>query len=174
MRRLVYYAALACLAALVHAQTTPAPKPPPELKQLDYFAGKLSCEGVTRPDNAKTLSTSECVWFKGGLVLECRTHDIAPQESTGVLILGYSTPEKAYTAYSYGSMGSGRDVSKGQRQGTTWTWTWDGEETSGKKPARFQMTITEDSSVKYHVQARRSVASGPWTVISEGTCTKAK
>jgi len=172
MHRLAYCAALACLAALAHAQTTPVPKPPPELKQLDYFAGKWNCDAITKPSNAKTVGTSQCVWFKGGFVLECQSHDTVPQESTGVLALGYSTTEKAYTAYSYGSTGSAPSVFKGQRQGTT--WTWQGEGTYRLKPAKYQFTMTEDSPVKYSFQTRQSVEGGPWTVSGEGSCTKAK
>ena len=114
----------------------------------------------------------QCAWFKGGFVLECRTHNTAPQETTAVLVLGYSIAEKAYTAYSYGSTGSMSAVSKGQRHGATWTFTW--EEPYNGKPASGQLTLTEDSPMKWSSETRLSMEGGPWAVLSKGTCTRAK
>ena len=168
--RLVSCAVLACFSVLGYGQTAQAPKPSPELQRLDYFAGKMSCEGVTKSDNAKSAGTMQCAWFKGGFALECRAHFTVPTEGTGVYVYGYSTAEKAYTLYSYGSTGSWPGVRKGQRQGTT--WTFDREGTYSGKPAKYQLVMTEDSPVKSGYQWRRSVEGGPWTVTSEGSCTK--
>lgn len=172
MQRLVCCAVVACLAALVQAQTTPAPKPPAELKQLDYFVGKWNCEGVNKLTNAKGASEGQCAWFKGGFVLECPTHTTAPSEREDVWIFGFSTADKAYTAYHYGSTGASPGVHKGQRSGTTWTFVREG--TFEGKPTKFQVVVNEVSASRYTTQSRRSVEGGPWTVTQEGSCTKAK
>jgi len=172
MLRVLHYAALACLAALAHAQTTPAPKPPPELRQLDYFAGKWRCEGVTKRSSVKWASPMQCGWFNGGLVLECRSHANAPNEGEGVTIYGFNAVEKVYTQYSYGSTGADPSVLRGQRTGTTWTYT--GEGTFQGKPAKYQYVVNEASASRFSYQARLVVEGGSWTVTQEGDCTKAK
>lgn len=172
MHRLTYCAALTCLAALVHAQTTPAPTPPPELKQLNYFVGKSSCEGIIKASNTKRVWTGQCRWLKGDFVLECRALYTAPSESEAVSVFAYNTEEKAYTAYSYGSTGANPSVYKGQRTGTTWTFVREG--TVGGKPTKFQVVMTEDSAGKWSYQNRRAVEGGPWTVTQESSCTQGK
>ena len=125
---------------------------------------------VNKLTNVKWAQTRQCGWLKGGFVLECRGYATAPNEGEIGSIYGFSTVEKAYTAYSYTSTGAAPSVYKGQRAGTTWTYTREG--TFEGKPAKYESATNEASASKFSIQVRRAVEGGSWTVTQEGSCTK--
>ena len=68
-------AAVLVLAAAGAAQEMP--KPGPELKKLDMFAGSWTLEGDMKPGamgpGGKTTETEKCEWMEGGFFLVCHT-----------------------------------------------------------------------------------------------------
>ena len=164
MRRLVYCAALAYLAALAHAQTTPAPKPPPELKQLDYFAGKWSCEGVNKLTNVKSCVYDAVRVVQGWFRPRMPRHTPPPRTNAKVSRFTASALWKRRTRRTAIAVPvPTSSVFKGQRTGTTWTYTREG--TFEGKPAKYHSVTNEASASKFSTQVRRAVEGGPWTVI---------
>ena len=63
-------ACLAAAAALAVPQHTEVPKPGPEVKKLEAFAGKWAGESELKPGpwgpGGKMTSQDDCTWFEGG------------------------------------------------------------------------------------------------------------
>ena len=75
------------LATMVVAAQQPAqaPKPGPEQKRIEYFAGNWSFEGEAKQSPlgpaGKISSTESCSWFAGGFHLVCRPKGTGPMGS---------------------------------------------------------------------------------------------
>ena len=69
-------AAWLALAAAAVAQME-MPKPGPELKKLDMFAGAWTLDGDMKPSpmgpGGKTTESEKCEWMEGGFFLVCHT-----------------------------------------------------------------------------------------------------
>jgi len=98
MKRLVVIAAI--LAGLAAAAPTPAqmptPKPGPELKKLDYFAGMWKMEGEMKPGpmgpGGKMTMTEEDKWMDGNFFLVSHSKFESPTMGGGTAIafMGYN------------------------------------------------------------------------------------
>ena len=74
------------------AQAPEAPKPGPEHKAMDFFAGTWLAEAEMKPGpfgpGGKMTSRDVCEWFEGGFQLVCKgrgTSPMGPMSSMGVL-----------------------------------------------------------------------------------------
>ena len=120
--------------AVAAAAQTEMPKPGPEHKKLDMFAGSWTLEGDMKPSamgpGGKTTENEKCEWMEGGFFLVCHTDfKTTMGNGSGISIMGYSTDDKVYTYREFNSWGE-FDDSKGSVDGDTWTWIND-EKMSG-------------------------------------------
>lgn len=161
-------------AARAQAPAGP-PKPGPEHKKLDYFAGKWTMEGEMKPSpfgpGGKVTGTDTCEWFAGGFHVVCRSDGKGPMgDMKGLGLLGYSTEDKVYTYYGIDSMGMGSG-SKGTVSGAV--WTWNGEDKVGGKVIKGRYTITQTTPNAYTFKWEMSQDGKTWNAIMEGKETRA-
>ena len=104
--------ASACLAASAAwaSQHTEAPKPGPEVKKLEAFAGKWKGESEMKPSPfapaGKMTSEDDCTWFEGGFELVCRSRASgAMGNMKSEMVLGWNAEEKVYKYMGFDSMG---------------------------------------------------------------------
>lgn len=103
MKRALAFASMLVLGlAVAAAAQAPAgpPKPGPEHKKLQYFAGKWTMQGELKASpfgpGGKTTATDNCEWFAGGFHLVCKSDGKGPTgEMKGLAVLGYNPHEKS-------------------------------------------------------------------------------
>lgn len=173
---------LACASTLILAATAfsqpPAgpPKPGPEHKKLDYFAGKWTFEGEMKPSpmgpGGKMTGSDTCEWFAGGFHLTCRSDGKGPMgEMKGLGFLGYSADDKAYTYSGINNIGDS-DSAKATLTGDTWSWT--GESKMGGKPVKGNYIIKQLSPDSYSFHYEMSVDGAPFATVMEGKYNRVK
>jgi hypothetical protein len=161
------------LAVIASAQM-PMPKPAPELKQMDWMAGKWKLDGDTKPSpmgpGGKWTMTEDIHWMEGGffLVSHSKFSGGGMGEGSSISIMGYDTDAKKFTYNEFNSWGEA-GKSMGTADGKTWTWL--GEDTKMGK-GRFIMTVTSPTS--YTLQYDMSQDGSKWTTVMTGTATKVK
>lgn len=153
------------------------PKPGPEHKALEFFAGKWVMEHDVKPGphgpGFKEISQDTNEWFEGGFHLICRNRckgsngELGPVRAMG--IFAYSVLDEAYTWYGISSTG-GAGLSKIIKRGNTWTFT-------SKKYVRGEWlntrnNLVEISSTVYTFRVESSSDGESWTTIMEGKGTK--
>ena len=163
------------LATVAMAQME-MPKPGPEHKKLDQFAGSWTLDGDMKPGpmgpGGKMTESEKCEWMEGGFFLVCRTDfKSAMGNGTGLSILGYSPDDKSYTYREFNSWGE-FDDSKGSVDGDTWTWTSDEKMGGMAMKGRFTMKIT--SSTTYNFTFEMSQDGKQWNTVMDGRATKGK
>jgi hypothetical protein len=169
-------AAWLVLAATALAQME-MPKPGPEHKKLDVFAGSWTLEGDMKPGpmgpGGKMTETEKCEWMEGGFFLVCHSDfkSAAVGNGSGVSFMGYSADDKAYTYRAFNSWGEFTD-SKGSLDGDTWTWTSDEKMGGMTMKGRFTVKIT--SSTSYNFTFEMSQDGTKWTTVMDGKATKGK
>lgn len=164
-----------CLSAgIAMAQAPAPPKPGPEVKKLDAFAGKWTGESEMKESSfgpgGKVTSADECTWFEGGFQLVCQGTGKGPMgtvKNTGVM--GWNPEEKAYKYVGFDSMGMMTSAS-GTRSGNT--WTWDGQDKMGGKLIHSRYTIVETSPTSYTFKWQTSTDGQTWATVMEGKSTK--
>jgi len=167
-------AAWLILAAAALAQD--APKPGPEHKKLDVFAGSWTLEGDIKPGpmgpGGKLTENEKCEWMDGGFYVVCHS-DIKSSmgNGSGLSVMGYSPDDKSYTYREFNSWGEFTD-SKGAVDGDTWTWTNDEKMGSMTMKGKFTMKITSASS--YNFTFEMSDDGTKWTTVMDGKATKGK
>lgn len=171
---LVLGAGLVTLIGGALAQAPEAPKPGPQHKALDYFTGKWTTEGEMKPGpfgpGGKMTSRDACERFKGGFHVVCRGEGTGPMGAmTSMGIITYSPMDKAYTYYGIDNMGTG-ELSKGNKQGDTWTFT--SKSNMGGKTFDSRYTIVETSPTSYTFKWDTSDDGTKWTTMAEGKATK--
>jgi hypothetical protein len=152
------------------------PKPGPELKKLDMFAGTWTLEGDMKPSamgpGGKTTENEKCEWMEGGFFLVCHTDfKTTMGNGAGISFMGYSSDDKAYTYREFNSWGEFTD-SKGAVDGDTWTWTNDEKMGSMTMKGRFTMKVTSPTS--YNFAFEMSQDGTKWTTVMDGKATKGK
>jgi len=152
------------------------PKPGPELKKLDVFAGSWTLDGDMKPGpmgpGGKITETEKCEWMDGGFFLVCHSDFKGVMGSgTGVSYMGYSNDDKAYTYREFNSWGE-FDDSKGSVDGDTWTWTSDEKMNGMVMKGRFTMKVTSPTS--YNFSFEMSQDGTKWTTVMDGKATKGK
>lgn len=150
------------------------PKPGPELKKLDVFAGSWTLDGTMKagamgPGGSMT-EDEKCEWMQGNFYVVCHSDFKGTMGSgAGVSVLGYSTDEKAYTYREFNSFGE-FDDSRGTLDGDTWTWTSDEKMGGTTMKGRFIMKMT--SLTSYNFNFDMSQDGTKWATVMEGKATK--
>lgn len=162
-------------AAECRAQAPPqAPKPGPELKRLNYFAGKWRSEGEMKPGpfgpGGKFTESEDAEWMPGGFFLLIHSDEQTPMgNGKTLMILGYNSEKKVYTFNAFDSMGEA-ETATGTVEGGTWTWLSDS--TLMGKQVKSRFTMKELSPTSYTTKFEMSSDGGGWTTIMEGKTTK--
>jgi hypothetical protein len=161
-------------AASLRAQM-PTPKPAPELKKIDYFAGTWTMDGDTKPGpmgpGGKMTMTEHNQWMEGGFfVVSHSNYKSAMGNGSGISFMGYNTEEKIYTYDEYNSTGEAVH-SKGTVEGDTWTWTSEEKMGGQSMKGRFIMKIVSPTS--YTFKFEMSQDGSTWNTAMEGKASKA-
>jgi hypothetical protein len=161
------------LAAAAFAQSE-APKPGPEHKKLDYFAGAWTLSGEMKPGpmgpGGSMNENEKCMWMEGNFFLICHSdYSSSMGNGTGVAVMGYSADDKAYTYREFNSWGEFED-SRGSVDGDNWTWTSDEKMGGQTMKGRFSMKIV--SPTTYNFTFEMSQDGKTWTTVMDGKATK--
>jgi hypothetical protein len=153
-----------------------APKPGPEHKKLDIFAGSWTLEGELKSSSGgsggKFIENEKCEWMDGEFFVVCHV-DIKSSmgNGTGLGVMGYSADDKTYNYREFNSWGESMD-SKGSINGDTWTWTNDEKRGTAIIKGRFTMNVT--SSTSYTFAYETSQDGTKWTTEMDGKASKSK
>jgi hypothetical protein len=161
------------LAAPAVAQVQP-PKPAPELKKLDVFAGSWTLDGTMKPGpmgpGGSMTETEQCQWMEGGFYLVCHSdYKSSMGNGVGLSVMGYSTDDKAYTYREFNSFGE-FDDSRGTLDGDTWTWTSD--EKMGGMTMKGRFIIKMTSATSYTFIFDMSQDGTKWSTVMDGKASK--
>ncbi len=162
-------------AAAALAQTE-MPKPGPEHKKLEMFAGSWALDGDMKAGSmgpgGKVTENEKCEWMEGGFFLVCHAeYKSGMGDGTGLAVMGYSADDKAFTYREFNSFGEFMD-SKGSVDGDTWIWTGDEKMGGAVIKGRFTMKIVSPTS--YTFTSEMSQDGTKWTTVMDGKATKAK
>jgi len=161
------------MAVPAFAQMEP-PKPAPEHKKLDVFAGSWMLEGTMKPGpmgpGGAMTEYEKCEWMEGNFFLVCHSDFKGSMgKGTGVSVLGYSPDDKAYTYREFNSWGEFED-SRGTVDGDTWTWISDEKMGGMTMKGRFTMKII--SPATYNFTFEMSPDGTKWNLVMDGKATK--
>jgi len=150
------------------------PKPGPELKKLDYFAGTWTTEGDIKPGpmgpGGKFGGTDHVQWMDGGYFLVTHSEfNGAMGKGTETSYMGYDTNDKVYTYDSFNTMGEANH-SRGTVDGDT--WNWHSEEKMGGQMMKGRFTLKVISATSYTMKFEMSPDGTTWTTVMEGKGTK--
>lgn len=162
------------LGAALALASPEAPKPGPEVKKLEVFAGKWKGESDMKPGpwgpGGKMMTDSECTWFEGGFEIVCReTGKGAMGNMKSEAVLGWNGEEKVYKYMGFDSMGMMGSAS-GTVSGNTWNWT--GEDKMGGKVIKSRYTIVVPSPTSQTFKWETSEDGKTWSTAAEGKSTK--
>ncbi len=164
---------LPVFAASVRAQTE-LPKPAPELRKLDYFAGTWRAEGEVKPGpmgpGGKFTGTNKIQWMNGGFFLV--THSDfsgAMGKGSETAYMGYDSNDKMYTYDSFNTLGEA-DHAKGTVKGDTWTWL--SETRMGPETIKGRLTLKMLSATAYSFKFETSTDGAAWNTLLQGKDTK--
>jgi Protein of unknown function (DUF1579) len=154
---------LTCMTLLIgialsaRAQTE-IPKPAPELKKLDYFAGRWAAEGDIKPGpmgpGGKFTGTNRVQWMDGGFFLVTHSEfNGAMGKGTETSYMGYDGNDKMYTYDSFNTLGEA-DHAKGNVDGDT--WTWQSETRMGPQTIKGRLTLKVLSATAYNFKFEMS------------------
>ena len=148
-------------ATRAHAQRQ-APKPGPELKRLEYFAGDWKSEATMEP-GGKFTSTSAVRWMDGGFFLVVQSK-FAMQfgAGTGNEVIGYDEKAKTYWYDSFNSLGQ-HQTATGVVHDDTWVWTSSG---MSLPKSRFTEKIISPDSYRFDLEVSNGTG---WSSIMKGT-----
>jgi len=163
------------LAAAALAQME-MPRPGPELKKLDVFAGAWTLDGDMKPGptgpGGKMTENQKCEWMDGAFFLVCHADFKSSMgDGTGLSVLGYSSGDKVYTYREFNSYGEFED-SRGSLDGDTWTWTSDEKMGGMAMKGRFTMKMTSPTS--YTFTFEMSQDGSKWNLVMDGKASKGK
>jgi len=167
-------AAVLILAVFASGQMQ-MPKPGPEHKKLDMFAGSWTLDGDLKPGpmgpGGKVTEKETCEWMEGGFYLVCHVKftSAVMGNGSGLSLMGYSADDKAYTYRSFNSSGEFEDA-KGTWDGDTITWTSDEKMGGMSMKGRFTMKVTSPTS--YNFSFEISQDGTKWTTVMDGKATK--
>jgi hypothetical protein len=152
------------------------PKPGPEHKKLDMFAGSWTLDGDMKPGpmgpGGKMSEIEKCEWMEGGFFVICHSDfKSAMGNGAGISVMGYSADDKAYTYREFNSWGEFTD-SKGSVDGDTWAWTSDEKMGGMTMKGRFTMKIVSPTSYSFVFEISQDGTK--WTTVMDGKATKNK
>ena len=150
------------------------PKPAPELKKLDYFAGTWTAEGEIKPgpmgSGGKFTGTNHVQWMDGGFFLVTHSDfNGAMGKGAETSYMGYDSNDKVYTYDSFNTLGEA-DHAKGNLDGNTWTWL--SETRIGPQTTKGRLTIKVHSATAYNFKFETSADGTDWKTVLEGKDTK--
>ena len=150
------------------------PKPAPELKKLDMFAGTWKLDGDIKPGpmgpGGKMNGQENCAWMDGGFYLVCNSTFKGPLgNATGTSYFGYSNDDKAYTYREFNSMGEFTDP-RGTVDGDVWTWNSEDKMNGQTMKGRFVVKVT--SPTAYDFKFDMSQDGNTWTPVMDGKSNK--
>ncbi len=159
------------LSARVQMET---PKPAPELKKLDYFAGTWTTEGEIKPgpmgSGGKFTGTNHVQWMDGGFFLVTHSEfNGAMGKGAETSYMGYDSDDKMYTYDSFNTLGEA-DHAKGNVDGDT--WTWQSVTRMGAQTMKGRLSIKMLSATAYNFRFDTSSDGATWTTVLEGKTTK--
>jgi hypothetical protein len=161
----------------VVAQNPPQmPKPGPEQKNLNFFAGSWTISGDMKPGpmgpGGKFTGTDHIEWMQGGFFLVSHsTGSSSMGKETGLGVYGYDTEKKVYTYDEFSSTGENIHAT-GTFDGKT--WSWGNDMTMGGKALKGRYVLTETSPTSYTFKFDMSQDGGAnWMPVMGGTGTKA-
>jgi hypothetical protein len=170
---------LICLTLLVQIALSARaqmekPKPAPELKKLDYFAGTWIAEGSIKPGpmgpGGKFTGTNHVQWMDGAFFLVTHSEfNGAIGRGTETAYMGYDSNEKIYTYDSFNSLGEA-DHAKGNVDGDT--WIWQSETRMGPQSIKGRLTIKVLSATAYDFKFETSPDGTTWNTLLEGKDTR--
>src|ERR1700739_4550939 len=146
-----------CVAALVLVVSAvaqmPMPKPGPEHKKLDIFAGSWTLDGDLKPGpigpGGKVTENETCEWMEGGFFLAC------------------------HVKFTSAVMGNGSGQSfLGYSENDTLTWLSDDTTHGMKMKGRFTMKVTSPTSYNFSYDVSQDGTK--WTTAMDGKATKNK
>lgn len=153
----------------------PPPKPPSELKKLDYFVGTWISRGNVQPGTAgpggKMYMKESYSWMAGRffLVIRSRFKIGASARWSGAAYMGYDAARKLYTYDEFNSMGEAQH-STGTVESDAWSWS--GEQYIGGNVTKTRFTVKPLSAVCYSFRFETSPDGINWTTLGEGKATK--
>jgi len=174
-RKSLFVVALVLVSLSAWAQM--APKPGPEVKKLDYFAGTWTTEATIAQGpwgaGGKFTSTGTSEWMDGGFYLVTHADFKMPPELGGdgkeIDVMGYDTQENTYILEGFNSQGN-HESSKGTVSADTWTWTSDAN--YGGQDIKQKMTMKVLSPTSYSFKFEVSMDGTNWMTFMEGKATK--
>lgn len=170
---------LTCMTLLLAAVSSTGvqpetPKPAPELKKLDYFAGTWTTEGEIKPgpmgSGGKFTGTNHVQWMDGAFFLVTHSEfNGAMGKGAETSYMGYDGNDKMYTYDSYNTLGEA-DHAKGNVDGET--WTWQSETRMGAQTMKGRLNINVLSATAYSFRFEMSPDGINWTTVLEGKAAK--
>ena len=150
------------------------PKPAPELKNLDYFAGTWILEGEMTAGamggGGSITETDHDQWMEGGFFLVVRSEFASPNGSgTGVAYMGYDPTEKLYNYDEFNSVGEAIH-SKGAVDGDIWIWSGERNTEGGVIKTRWVVTILSRNSYDFRFEASQDGTN--WGAVMAGKATR--
>ena len=171
---LTTFAATLLMSAFAFSQAPPEmPKPGPEQKKLEYFAGSWKTEGDMKPGRmgpgGKFSGTTKAEMMNGFfLILNSEMTMGSMGNGKGIAVMGYRPEDKKYSYYEVNSWGE-EEIATGLVDGNTWTWSdehkMDGQVSKGRYTAKVTSPTSYD--FKYEVST-----GGDYTTVMEGKATK--
>jgi hypothetical protein len=151
-----------------------APKPAPELKKLNYFAGTWTAEGEIKPGpmgpGGKFTGKNHVQWMDGAFFLVTHSEfNGAIGKGSETSYMGYDSNEKMYTYDSFNTLGEA-DHAKGTLDGDT--WTWQSETRMGAETVKGRLIIKMLSATAYNFKFEVSADGATWNTVLEGKDTK--
>jgi hypothetical protein len=167
-------AALLLCSTAALAQMEGPPKPGPELKKLDVFAGSWTLTGDMKPGpmgpGGSMTESQKCEWMEGGFYLVCHSdYKTSMGNGTNISVMGYSPEDKAYTYREFDSTGE-FDDSKGTIDSDMWTWTSETKMGGMTMKGKFSMKVLSPTS--YDFRFDMSQDGSKWMTILDGKATK--
>ena len=174
MRRISLTLALCLAAGAALAQQPAPPKPGPETKKLDAFAGKWQGEAEMKPGpwgpGGKITSDDDCSWFEGGWQLVCHTNGKGPMGAIkGEGVMAWSPEDKVYKYMGYDSTGMTM-IGTGTASGNAWNWK--STDKMGGKTIHSRYTVMLTSPTTQTFKWETSEDGKTWNTIAEGKSTK--
>jgi len=151
------------------------PKPAPELKKVEYFAGNWRSEGDMKPSpmgpGGKLTMTEHNQWMDGGFFLMMHSEFKSPAlgSGSGMAYMGYDTGKKLYTYDEFNSMGESQH-SIGTVDGDTWTWI--GEQHMDGNTRKTRFIIKTLSPTSYAFKFEMSPDGNNWSTMMDGKAAK--
>lgn len=164
----------AAIAAARQGAPQAPPKPGPDTKKLDAFAGKWQGEAEMKPGpwgpGGRITSQDDCSWFEGGWQLVCNTSGTSPMGAIkGQGVMAWKPEEKAYEYMGYDSMGM---TMHGMGTVSGNTWSWKSTDKVGGKTVHSRYVVTLTSPTTQTFKWETSDDGKKWTTLAEGKSTK--